>query len=777
MRDDARHSAPVKVNQDDIAAFVETVFVGLAGFVPVRALSEKGTFEKNPWSEYHPVAALSNALIRIAPQAAEQQRGLFVVPATTAVPGTARAGDIQETAVLLIDLDEGDIETARDRLVHVLGDPTLEVASGGMTAAGREKVHLYWRLSEIARGSDLERIRALRQLVAEKVGGDPSFKRLTQPVRVPGTIHGKHGVARPVRVLARNERTYALATLEAAATTLPSLVATPAGAKKSSPGSASFSAGELATKQVRAAGVDGITRFEALSKVIGHWLRQRRLDQCSLEDAWTAVRDYNAAMIVPPWDETRLDREFQALLKRDALKDSPRHFELGSASATDRTKPPPRSEDALAATFVDRHEDEVRHVGVWGKWYVWNTHRWTPDETGHVRELVRQVCRDAAGTASSHSEARRIASDKTIASVARIAATDPRLASRPSDWDQHIWLINTPGGIVDLQTGEISRHDPNLLLTQMTTASPGTGCPRWLQFLDEITGGDADVQSYLKRLAGYCLTGLTSEQMFAFLHGSGANGKSVFINTIVAVLGDYAATATNDTFMASRSDRHLTELAGLRAARLVVVPETEAGRSWAEGRIKTVTGGEKIRANFMRQDHFEFTPQFKLIVAGNHRPAFTGVGEAMRRRLHLVPFEVTIAPEKRDTRLPARLLDERDGILGWMLEGCADWRQRGLAAPEAILQAANRYFDEEDVVGQWIEECCVCGPSCRATARRLFETWSAWAQTSGQPVGSQKSLGKVLRERGFADAKIHGMRGWIGIAPRHEPAGQDGGAQ
>ena len=166
--------------------------------------------------------------------------------------------------------------------------------------------------------------------------------------------------------------------------------------------------------------------------------------------------------------------------------------------------------------------------------------------------------------------------------------------------------------------------------------------------------------------------------------------------------------------MAQRGDRHLTELAGLRAARLVLVTETEAGRSWAEARIKAVTGGEKLRANFMRQDHFEFRPQFKLLVAGNHRPSLGNVGEAMRRRLHLVPFNVTIPPERRDPRLVEKLLTERDGILAWALAGCAEWQRIGLAPPACVTAAAEEYFETEDIIGQWIAECCVCGSDRKA---------------------------------------------------------------
>ncbi|SFG41272.1 phage/plasmid primase, P4 family, C-terminal domain-containing protein [Palleronia marisminoris] len=424
---------------------------------------------------------------------------------------------------------------------------------------------------------------------------------------------------------------------------------------------------------------------------------------------------------------------------------------------------PALSDDAIAAEFVSVHGQNWKHVAAWGAWYRWSGTVWERDETGLVREMVRQVCRSAAQQADKPAEARHIASDRKMSAVLRVAAADPGIAVAPSRWDAHPMLLNTPSGMVDLATGEIGPHDPDLLISQMTTASSGGDCPRWSTFLHEITDGYADLQAYLARLAGYCLTGSTREQAFAFLHGHGANGKSVFLQTLASIMGNYASTATLDTFMASKSERHLTELAGLRAARLVLVPETEAGRSWAEARIKAVTGGERLRANFMRRDHFEFEPQFKLIVAGNNRPALNGVGEAMRRRLHLVPFTVTIPPERRDPRLVEKLLAERDGILGWMLAGCADWQREGLSPPSCIRAAAEEYFEEEDLIGQWIQERCICDGKHKAPAAQLFQSWKAWVEDGGYPSGSQKALGEALRARGFEPTMVRRQRGWAGI--------------
>ena len=183
-------------------------------------------------------------------------------------------------------------------------------------------------------------------------------------------------------------------------------------------------------------------------------------------------------------------------------------------------------------------------------------------------------------------------------------------------------------------------------MTMITTVGPSGDCPKWLAFLHRITGGDIDLIAYLQRVAGYCLTGDTGEQAMFFGYGVGANGKGVFLHTIGWVLGDYCKTAAIETFTETKSDRHPTELARLRGARLVTATETESGRNWAESRIKMLTGGDVVTAHFMRQDDFEYLPQFKLFLSGNHKPGLRSVGEAMRRRVNMIPFAVVIPKER-----------------------------------------------------------------------------------------------------------------------------------
>jgi putative DNA primase/helicase len=216
---------------------------------------------------------------------------------------------------------------------------------------------------------------------------------------------------------------------------------------------------------------------------------------------------------------------------------------------------------------------------------------------------------------------------------------------------------------LDLTTGKAYPHRREDYCTKIAAVRAGGECPLWHAFLDRVTAGNKELAAYLQRVAGYCMTGSTREHVMFFLYGTGANGKSIFINTLRAIWNDYATVAPMEMFCETRNERHPTDLAFLRGARLVIAHETERNQHWAETKIKSLTGGDPITARFMRQDPFTFTPQFKLMIAGNHKPSLRGVDEAIRRRMHLVPFTVTIPEAERDTELFEKLKAEWPGIL------------------------------------------------------------------------------------------------------------------
>ena len=429
------------------------------------------------------------------------------------------------------------------------------------------------------------------------------------------------------------------------------------------------------------------------------------------------------------------------------------------------------TEDALALAFTRRYHRDWRYVAAWGRWLVWDGHRWRTEDTLAATDLIRCVCRHAAVHADNPKIAAKLATSGTVGGVERLARADRRHAATTAEWDADPWLLNTPGGVVDLKTGRQRSHDRADRMTKITTATPSGDCPIWRQFLAEVTGGDADLQAYLQRMAGYTLTGSTQEHALFFLYGTGANGKSVFVNTLATILGDYAANAPIDTFMETRTDRHPTDMAGLRGARFVAAIETEQGRRWAESKVKNLTGGDKISARFMRQDFFEFFPQFKLVVAGNHNPAIRNIDEAMKRRLHLIPFTITVPPERRDKHLQQKLLAERDGILAWAVQGCLDWQRLGrLDPPQQVLEATEEYFEAEDALGRWLDERCVREANAKSLSAELFTDWKQWADAAGEFIGSQKRFSDLLITRGIEKWRNpSGLRGFRGIGLKSPP--------
>ncbi len=425
---------------------------------------------------------------------------------------------------------------------------------------------------------------------------------------------------------------------------------------------------------------------------------------------------------------------------------------------------PLATDDDITEAFTQHHGDNWRYCARWGKWLVWTGQRWSVDEVLYVHHLSRMMCRNASAQAEKERQKNRLASSSTIHGIERLARSAQEHATHPDDWDRDIWLLNTPGGVIDLKTGSCREHNRADLMTRMTTATAKGSSPRWLRFLNDITDNDALLVAYLQKVAGYCLTGVTSEHALFFLHGSGANGKSVFIHVLMSILGSYATNAPVETFMESRHEKHPTDLANLQGARFVSSVETEQGKRWNESKLKTLTGGDKISARFMRQDFFEYTPQFKLVIAGNHKPTIRNVDEAMKRRLHLIPFTVKVPDKKKDPNLSEKLLQERDGILAWAVNGCLRWQQEGIQPPASVVKASQDYFDGEDALGQWLEERCEQKPHHRQEVSKLFSDWQQWAENNGEFVGSIKRFSQSLQARKFEQCRFTGgVRGLTGL--------------
>ena len=427
------------------------------------------------------------------------------------------------------------------------------------------------------------------------------------------------------------------------------------------------------------------------------------------------------------------------------------------------------TEDSVASVFTLKNAGELRYCHDSGRWFEWTGTLWRMNGTGVVLHRIRELTRELS---AGEKDKVRVQSNKVSFSsgAERFCKADPKLAVTSAHWDRDPMLLGTPSGTVDLRTGKLRPSDQADGITKTTAVAPvgADDCPLWKKFLSEATAGDAELMRFLQQWAGYCLTGDISEHAFVFVHGPGGNGKSVFINTLVGVLGDYHRTAMMETFTDSFGDRHPTDLASLRGARMVTAIETEEGKAWAESKIKSITGGDEISARFMRQDSFVYKPQFKLTIVGNHKPTLRNVDNAMMRRINIVPFEHR--PVTPDPKLEQKLRGELPAIMRWMIDGCLDWQKSRLVRPKSVMAATGNYFEAQDIFRQWLDEECDFEPGNShktEAAKDLFTSWTLYAKDGGTSAGSKVRFGENLSNAGLEQWRgAGGTRTWRGIRLR-----------
>jgi putative DNA primase/helicase len=468
------------------------------------------------------------------------------------------------------------------------------------------------------------------------------------------------------------------------------------------------------------------------------------------------------------------------------------------------------SDDMLAEQLSRDLGNDWRYVPKLDQWVQWDGQRWAARHEKDLIERSTDTCRLIANQIDKDQRlARAVSSRKAITAAVFLTSARERHKTPHEAFDRNIYYLGTSAGIVDLREGLIYAHDRAALITRLTGCEPagivdaagrplaeaaglvdmhgrpirggikdsGHGiarlaferalseAPNFARFLRDVTGADAELQNYLQRVSGYCLTGDTSEHAVFFAHGPGATGKSTFISLLLYILGDYATPAPMNLFLVSKGERHPTELALLHGARLVTASETEEGRRWDEAKVKQLTGGDKITARYMRADFFTFDPRFKLFLAGNFRPVLRSPDEAMRRRMRVIPF--VRRPARIDKGFIDKLKAEAPSILTWMIAGAVMWWKEGLDPPASVTEATNEYFAGEDTVGRWIEERCSIAPTAQALTAALLSDFKSWAATTGEFAGfSERVFAQKLETRGYARWRDGaGRRGFKGIEP------------
>jgi putative DNA primase/helicase len=428
--------------------------------------------------------------------------------------------------------------------------------------------------------------------------------------------------------------------------------------------------------------------------------------------------------------------------------------------------------------FEKQHGERFHFEPTWRKSIVWDGRRWRIGDESHAMRLamqtVRMIYNEASAIEDRDIRKRVIQHAIESESRARLAAmvdlAQCRLTVSHEQLDKHPMLLNVENGILDLEMQTLRPHDPKLYLTQFAPVrfNPNATCPIWNEFFSLIFNGDTELIEWIQRFLGLCLSGLTTEQILPIFFGSGANGKSTLLNTFQSILGtDYAMKASPNLLMARGSEGHPTERADLFGKRFCSAIETESGKRLAESLVKELTGGDRIRARRMREDFWEFSPTHKVVLATNHKPIVSGSDHAIWRRLRLIPFTVCVPPERQDKQLPDKLLAEKEGILVWLVEGFRRYLADGLGEPACVTEATREYRSSEDVIGEFVAECCTLHASLTARASAIIPRFNGWARENGHAELSGKRIGEYLQTNlGLTKFRSNGItyRG-IGLKP------------
>jgi putative DNA primase/helicase len=819
------------ISKEQISEFCQALFLNATkpGYVQLRCFQDdgKGT-ALTPWhavvvdpNEDEPTAKLEAEAARVAQRAADHGRPVVFAPPVVLLNSRVKAeeSNVSEGLALSVDLDQGNPKEALAKLESILGAQATSVDhSGGFvpdpeTGEALQKLHAHWRLAEPTQTPDEHaKLKRARLLANHIVGGDTTNNPLVHPIRWPGSWHRKKepilSTIQRIDFSSEIDLDDALQVLETAAAAIEkpdSQIRAIGDENKRKPASEYLALQD----QIRTAEAYHVPLIRLASKRAANGTNERGI----LEELEALMNQSEG-----PRDE-RWQGHFDDLPRtvRGAMRFTPaivEDLETGIEAVFDfleATKPqtgwhivpfgvdsdPDLSHDSLALDLSRAgFKNDARYVHGWGKWLFWSGSHWRVDDRLLHMTTTRDFLRAKAKKLTEWGEkkastmdslpkveklmkwvrenAKALRQASNVASVESMARSNSDLVATVEQFDNDLMLLGTPGGTVDLRTGELIPAERRHWITKhcaITPAEPGEEAPLWDAFLQRVFDGDNQLIEFLQRAAGYALTGHTTEHKLLFLYGTGRNGKSVFLNTLFDIMGDYSKRAPAQTFLDSNGERHPTDLAGLMGARLVAGSELPPGKAWNESIVKDLTGGDVITARFMRQDYFDYVPQFTLFIAGNHQPSFRGIDEAIRARVVLVPFTQTIPAAERDPELPHKLRAEWPNILRWMITGAVKWQEQGLNVPESVQAASDEYLESEDTLGEFISEHLDIVGMGSVKVADMFERFTQWQKDSGiSPTWTKRAMSQALRERGFSSTKLNSTaRGFKGVMLKPAP--------
>ena len=437
-----------------------------------------------------------------------------------------------------------------------------------------------------------------------------------------------------------------------------------------------------------------------------------------------------------------------------------------------------------AKRMVQAFQHELAFCAAHGAWHIFNGRRWLRDEDGAIhrraKAAVAGIFVEAAAETDPqrqqrlHKHALKSESHRALNAVVRLAETEQGVAVTSARLDSDPWLFNVKNGTIDLRTGNLQMHDRTDYITKISPIEwdSTAECPTWDAFLDYAMKGDPQVIDFIHRFFGYCLTGLSTEQVLLFMEGTGQNGKTTALLILMYIMGDYAIQGAPGLLMAKKGESHPTEVADLEGVRFVANAEVEKGKPFAEVLIKQLTGSDRIRARRMRQDFYEFDPTHKLIIAANHRPIIKGNDEGIWRRVLRLPWVRKI--EDKDPMFLDKLKAEAPGILRKLVEGCLKWQHDGLRPPPTVRMATQEYREEMDVLAEFLEDCCVIEAKQFVQKKALYLAYTDWCEGFRQRPTGYSLFCRQLSERGYTSQPRYvkvgnikkSVRVWIGIGLR-----------
>jgi putative DNA primase/helicase len=393
-------------------------------------------------------------------------------------------------------------------------------------------------------------------------------------------------------------------------------------------------------------------------------------------------------------------------------------------------------------------------------WIIWNGKRWVKDDTAQVHryynDMIEQMHKECLEIEDEKSRdmflkwivkcGSNFTSEATMKEVAKLE----NISARTDSFDRSPYLFNAQNGTIDLNTFELTPHNPDNMITQISQTELGEGKPkRWIQFIDEITGGNKELASYLQRCIGYSMTGSAEEQCIFFLYGMGANGKSTFLDIITAVMGDYAKNVESRTLMVKKHDSSAnSDIARLKGSRFVTAVESNEGGYLDESLVKHITSGEIVTARFLYGNEFQYVPQFKIWMATNHKPKIKGTDKGIWRRIKLIPFTVTFDDAHKDIRLKDKLMLELPDIMNWCLEGVQMWREQGLKEPTIVEDTTKEYMAEMNSIGRFMDECVIVtnNKNDSISTSQLYEKYKQWATAHILDMENLNRFGRRVSE-------------------------------